>query len=235
VEGLAANAAATGAYLKDAVTRFAAGSPVLGDVRGAGLYLGVYVLSPETGAPSGELAAAIVNGMRERRVLISATGPHGSVLKIRPPLPFGLEHADQFLDAFSEVLTRTRPAADGQADPAVPGGQDSSASVLRVVPPGHLGIARPPWQQVAARVGRDPGPQRRERPKGRMPHVGLLVAKHPQRNRKGNEDQPGGCQRRDSPFIIYTRTCGQLQFSELSAGLRLPTVIDITERHKSPR
>jgi 4-aminobutyrate aminotransferase-like enzyme len=162
VEGLAANAAATGAYLKDAVTRFAAGSPVLGDVRGAGLYLGVDVVSPETGAPSGELASAIVNGMRERRVLISATGPNGSVLKIRPPLPFGLEHADQFLDAFSEVLTRTRPAADGQADPAVLGGQDNSASVLRVLPPGHLGIARPPWQQVAARADRGPGPEQRD-------------------------------------------------------------------------
>ena len=53
-------------------------SPVLGDVRGAGLYLGVDVVSTRRpAAPSGELAAAIVNGMRERRVLISATGPAG--------------------------------------------------------------------------------------------------------------------------------------------------------------
>jgi 4-aminobutyrate aminotransferase-like enzyme len=103
-EGLLANAGATGAYLKDSVMRLAADSPVLGDVRGAGLYLGVDVVSPETGEPSGELASAIVNGMRERRVLISATGPRGSVLKIRPPLPFGLEHADQFLNILSDVL-----------------------------------------------------------------------------------------------------------------------------------
>ncbi len=103
-EGLPANAAATGAYLKDSLTRLAAGSPVLGDVRGAGLYLGVDVIAPETGEPSAELAAAIVNGMRERRVLISATGASGNVLKIRPPLPFGPEHADQFLAAASDVL-----------------------------------------------------------------------------------------------------------------------------------
>jgi 4-aminobutyrate aminotransferase-like enzyme len=103
-EGLPANAAATGAYLKDSVMRLAGDSPVLGDVRGAGLYLGVDVVSPETGEPSGELASAIVNEMRERRVLISATGPRGSVLKIRPPLPFGPEHADQFLDVLSGVL-----------------------------------------------------------------------------------------------------------------------------------
>jgi 4-aminobutyrate aminotransferase-like enzyme len=42
--------------------------------------------------------------MRERRVLISATGPLGNVLKIRPPLPFGRDHADQFLTVLTEVL-----------------------------------------------------------------------------------------------------------------------------------
>jgi 4-aminobutyrate aminotransferase-like enzyme len=114
-EALPANAAATGAYLTDCLTRLAAGSPLLGDVRGAGLYLGVDVRSPETGQPSGELAASIVNGMRERRVLISATGPHGSVLKIRPPLPFGPDHADQFLTALSDVVSATRPAAGDSA------------------------------------------------------------------------------------------------------------------------
>ncbi|HEY1699524.1 MAG TPA: aspartate aminotransferase family protein, partial [Trebonia sp.] len=101
-EGLPANAAATGAYLKDALTQVAAGSLVLGDVRGAGLYLGIDVNSPETGEPSYALASAIVNGMRERRVLISATGPLGNVLKIRPPLPFGRDHADQFLTVLTE-------------------------------------------------------------------------------------------------------------------------------------
>jgi 4-aminobutyrate aminotransferase-like enzyme len=102
-ERLPANAAATGAYLKDGLARLAAGRPVLGEVRGAGLYLGIDVADPMTGAPSGDLAAAIVNGMRERRVLISATGPQGSVLKVRPPLPFGPEHADQFLAALADV------------------------------------------------------------------------------------------------------------------------------------
>jgi 4-aminobutyrate aminotransferase-like enzyme len=102
-ERLPANAAATGAYLKDEVARLAAGSQVLGEVRGAGLYLGIDVADPSTGAPSADVAAAVVNGMRERRVLISATGPQGSVLKVRPPLPFGPEHADQFLAALADV------------------------------------------------------------------------------------------------------------------------------------
>jgi 4-aminobutyrate aminotransferase-like enzyme len=104
-EGLPGNATATGGYLKEAATRLADLSPALGDVRGAGLYLGIDVIAPGTpGEPSGKLAAAIVNGMRERRVLISATGPHGNVLKVRPPLPFAREHADQFLTALQETV-----------------------------------------------------------------------------------------------------------------------------------
>jgi 4-aminobutyrate aminotransferase-like enzyme len=103
-EGLAANSLSTGAYLKDALTSLAAGSAVLAEVRGAGLYLGVDVVSPDSGQPSAELALAIVNGMRESRVLISATGPRGHVLKIRPPLPFGRAHADRLLAELSDVL-----------------------------------------------------------------------------------------------------------------------------------
>src|SRR5262249_2736105 len=104
-ENLPANAAATGTYLKDGLTRLADTSPALGDVRGAGLYLGADVITPRTtGEPSGELAAAIVNGMRERHGLISATGPRGHLLKIRPPLPFSRENADQFLAALAETL-----------------------------------------------------------------------------------------------------------------------------------
>ena len=108
-ERLPANSEATGAYLKAGLTRLADGSPCLAEIRGAGLYLGVDV-TDAGGAPSGELAAAIVNGMRERRVLISATGPFGHTLKIRPPLPFDRTHADRFLMVLSDVLQNGRLA-----------------------------------------------------------------------------------------------------------------------------
>ena len=101
-EDLPANAAATGAYLKAEISRLGADS--LAGVRGAGLYLGVDVIDPATGKPSGARAAAIVNGMRDRRVLISATGPLGHTLKIRPLLPFSRQNADQLLSALSAVL-----------------------------------------------------------------------------------------------------------------------------------
>ncbi len=67
------------------------------EVRGAGLFIGVELTDAES-------AASIVNGMRERRVLISATGPGANVLKIRPPLVFGMDHAGLFLDALRAEL-----------------------------------------------------------------------------------------------------------------------------------
>ena len=104
-EDLQANATSTGVYLKASAEDLAAGSAILSGVRGAGLYLGIDVIDPVTGEPSASIASRVVNGLRDRRVLISATGPAGSILKIRPPLPFSQAHAEQFLAALAEVLT----------------------------------------------------------------------------------------------------------------------------------
>ncbi len=55
-------------------------------------------------APNPEAAEKIVNGMRERNILIGIAGRHGNVLKIRPPLCFTREHADIFLEGFRAAL-----------------------------------------------------------------------------------------------------------------------------------
>jgi 4-aminobutyrate aminotransferase-like enzyme len=73
-------------------------------VRGAGLYIGVEMVS-ETGEPDRAGARAVVNAMRERRVLISVCGQHGNVLKIRPPLVFSGSDVDWFCTEFAGVLT----------------------------------------------------------------------------------------------------------------------------------
>jgi 4-aminobutyrate aminotransferase-like enzyme len=49
----------------------------------------------------------VVEGMRERGVLIGSTGPGDNVLKIRPPLVFGEHHAHLLLDRLGETLDRT--------------------------------------------------------------------------------------------------------------------------------
>jgi len=103
-EGLAENARAVGRYLLDTLAAIAEDTPRIGAVRGIGLYAGVDFVRPGTAEPDGDAAIAVVNGLRDRHVLISATGPHGSTLKIRPPLPFARTHVDQLAAALSDTL-----------------------------------------------------------------------------------------------------------------------------------
>ena len=104
-EGLMENAVRVGEHLKQRLTEMSARHPEMGDVRGAGLYIGVELLRRGDGSPAPERAAAVINKLRDRRVLIGAAGRMGNVLKIRPPLCFSAVHADHLLAALDDVLT----------------------------------------------------------------------------------------------------------------------------------
>lgn len=104
-DALRDNAATTGAYLAAGLCRLAERFPLIGDVRGSGLFIGVELVSDRvTKAPATAETARLVNDLRERGVLISATGPAANILKIRPPLVFKPEHADIFLAALADAL-----------------------------------------------------------------------------------------------------------------------------------
>jgi 4-aminobutyrate aminotransferase-like enzyme len=103
-EGLMQNAHRVGDHLKRSLHELASRHPGIGDVRGAGLYLGVELVQPADGSPAPERTAAVINGLRARQVLIGAAGRFGTVLKIRPPLCFSVEHADRLVAALDEVL-----------------------------------------------------------------------------------------------------------------------------------
>lgn len=104
-EGLVENARTTGAFLAAGLRKLAERHALIGDVRGAGLFVGVELVTDRaTKAPATAETARLVNGLRERRVLISAAGPHANILKIRPPLVFRQEHAERFLAAVDAVL-----------------------------------------------------------------------------------------------------------------------------------
>ena len=105
-EGLIANTRDVGAYLSDNLRMLAQRHEIIGDVRGAGFFIGVELVTDRTTkAPATAQTARLVNGLREKRVLISAAGPHANVLKIRPPLVLSRSNADQFLSAMDEVLS----------------------------------------------------------------------------------------------------------------------------------
>ncbi|SBS73037.1 aspartate aminotransferase family protein [uncultured Microbacterium sp.] len=100
----------TGTTIRDGIGALAVGRPLIGDVRGSGLYVGVDIVSdPETKAPDSAAALGIVNALRERNVLISVAGPGNNVLKIRPPLIFGEVEAQLLLATLGDVLDEVAP------------------------------------------------------------------------------------------------------------------------------
>ncbi len=107
-EGIIANASDVGGYLRAGLQQLAARHEVIGDIRGAGLFIGAELVTDRaTRTPAAQAAQATVNGLRERRILISAAGPDANILKIRPPLVFSRAHANMFLEALDEVLAET--------------------------------------------------------------------------------------------------------------------------------
>ena len=104
-EGLQERAARVGAQLRSQIEKLARQHPLIGDVRGAGLFIGVeLVRDRSTLEPATEEAAAIVNRMRDLGVLVGVDGPHANVLKIRPPLVFDESHALQLTEALDRAI-----------------------------------------------------------------------------------------------------------------------------------
>lgn len=95
------HAATIGGQLLRSITDLA--SPLVADVRGAGLFIGVQMHGDDTRSASA-ITAEVVNGMRERHVLISAVGAGADILKVRPPLVFDDADAELFLGVFADVL-----------------------------------------------------------------------------------------------------------------------------------
>jgi 4-aminobutyrate aminotransferase-like enzyme len=79
--------------------------PALGDVRGYGLFIGVEMIKNNIDKePDAVSANLLSNHLKDRGFLVSYAGKFNNVLKIRPPLVFTQENADDFLVAFDESM-----------------------------------------------------------------------------------------------------------------------------------
>jgi 4-aminobutyrate aminotransferase-like enzyme/Ser/Thr protein kinase RdoA (MazF antagonist) len=104
-EHLQENALRTGGYLNARLKALQEKHALIGDVRGAGLFLGVdLVLDRETRAPAPQQASYVVNRLRQRGVLTGTDGPHHNVIKLRPPLIFSQADADLFVATLDSIL-----------------------------------------------------------------------------------------------------------------------------------
>jgi len=103
-EDLQANALETGQYLKDRLATLKKDFPVIGDVRGQGLFLG-FELSGADKKPLPAHAGYLINRMRDLGILMSIDGPDENVIKVKPPMVFSKENADELLLRLQPVLS----------------------------------------------------------------------------------------------------------------------------------
>jgi 4-aminobutyrate aminotransferase-like enzyme/Ser/Thr protein kinase RdoA (MazF antagonist) len=108
-EGLQENALKVGHHLMARLRELALRYPLIGDVRGSGLFLGVDLVEDrETRHPATAQAGYVVNRLRDRGVLAGTDGPGDNVIKLRPPLIFSKADADLFVTILNSVLDEDR-------------------------------------------------------------------------------------------------------------------------------
>jgi 4-aminobutyrate aminotransferase-like enzyme/Ser/Thr protein kinase RdoA (MazF antagonist) len=104
-ERLQERARRVGDHFIAGLRRLAERHPLIGDVRGSGLFLGLELVRDRTTLePAGAEAGYVVERLRELGVLAGTDGPFHNVIKIRPPLCFSEADADLFTAALDAVL-----------------------------------------------------------------------------------------------------------------------------------
>ncbi|MEU4212470.1 diaminobutyrate--2-oxoglutarate transaminase family protein [Streptomyces sp. NPDC026206] len=110
-DGLAARAALVGARMTTRLERLRTELPVIGDVRGRGLMIGVELVDPG-GEPDGcgahppapELAARVRAACLSRGLIVELGGRHDAVLRLLPPLTITDEQAESVLDRLTDAI-----------------------------------------------------------------------------------------------------------------------------------
>jgi alanine-glyoxylate transaminase/(R)-3-amino-2-methylpropionate-pyruvate transaminase len=105
-EGIQANALRVGGHLKARLLDLQERQPLIGEVRGMGLMLGVELVRDRlTKEPATTETADVLELCKERGLLIGKGGLVGNVLRIKPPMCLTVDDADFLVDCLDEVMT----------------------------------------------------------------------------------------------------------------------------------
>jgi 4-aminobutyrate aminotransferase len=114
VEGLQGNAERVGKLLREGFDDLRERHEIVGDVRGKGLMVGVeLVVDKASKTPNPKAAGDVMEGCRERGVLVGKGGMHGSVLRVAPPLTLTEDEARRAVQVLDEAIEEA--VAGGQA------------------------------------------------------------------------------------------------------------------------
>ena len=108
-EGIQQNALAVGNHLKERLKELQDHQPLIGEVRGMGLMLGVeLVRDRQTKEPATTETADLLERCKDRGLLLGKGGLFGNTLRIKPPMCLTRDDADFLVDCLDEVMTQMR-------------------------------------------------------------------------------------------------------------------------------
>jgi 4-aminobutyrate aminotransferase-like enzyme len=103
-EKIQRNALDNGNALRTGLQQITQDSPHVAQVRGAGLYVGIEIVTDrDTDHPDRTRAEDVITDLRRNHILISGAGQAANTLKIRPPLAFNSADVTRFLETFAKV------------------------------------------------------------------------------------------------------------------------------------
>lgn len=95
----------TGNYLMEGLKKLMNKYPIISDVRGHGLFIGAEMVRDRTTLePAVAEIDTVVEKMKDKGYLLSTDGPLHNVLKIKPPLTFNKQNADELIQYLDEAL-----------------------------------------------------------------------------------------------------------------------------------
>jgi 4-aminobutyrate aminotransferase/(S)-3-amino-2-methylpropionate transaminase len=103
-ENLSARAAETGHYAMSKLRELQRQNPIIGDIRGLGLMIGVELVKDEKLTPATAEADAIRDALLKSGVLVGVGGVYGNVIRFQPPLIITRQQIDKAISAFASGL-----------------------------------------------------------------------------------------------------------------------------------
>lgn len=101
------HALTTGQYFQDELVKLQHKFPLIGDVRGLGLFIGVELVEDrETKTPATDKTSWLVEFFKQHHILLSTEGAFYNILKIKPPMAFTCQDADKFIKVLNLGLAQ---------------------------------------------------------------------------------------------------------------------------------
>lgn len=121
-QGMLGHAKDVGDHLLERCRALQQRHPLIGDVRGVGLFVGIELVTDRAArTPATAEAQHVLSRMKDESILLSSDGPDRNVIKLKPPMVFSMQNVDTVVAVLDEVLAELEELDGDLAEPVANG------------------------------------------------------------------------------------------------------------------